>query len=543
MLGVDVQRGRGFTTEDDREGAPPVALLSDRYWRRTFGAAPDVTGRTVVINHQRVAIVGVGAAGFRGISLDQAPDVFVPFHVIGEVGSPLTNYFVRANVEMSPTAGVVLIARSSSSPAQIDARLAALPLLNPRRVARLAASPVDVEALPRRTRAGVTQFARILGVTVALLLLGGCLTVGTLLLVRTEARSGEFAMCLALGASRARLARGVAIEGAVLTSAGAALAIPVGLAIFQALRAFQLPGGVTIDALELSLDSSVVVGALTASLAAMALIGGVAAWLGFRADMADAIRSRGASTRLVRRRSRVVLVAGQVAIALMLVAGAGVFTRTLLGALALNADVAPSRLVTGTLLLRQYQYDPPRAADFFTRLKTRLEGDPSITSLSFFEDAGGMSGTLAIDGVPRAFPTQVEFTSIDERYFSTIGLALAAGRDFAASDGPNAPLVGIVSESFARLLGEGGSALGKRITMPFRRQGRPPAQVQIVGVVPDVVTRVAVVEPLVLYQPLAQRAPSTSGQWVARAAADPAANMRSRQPSARSTARSSRRRN
>ncbi len=137
-----------------------------------------------------------------------------------------------------------------------------------------------------------------------------------------------------------------------------------------------------------------------------------------------------------------------------------------------------------------------------------------------------MSGTLAIDGVPRAFPTQVEFTSIDERYFSTIGLALAAGRDFAASDGPNAPLVGIVSESYARLLGEGGSALGKRITMPFRPLGRPPAQVEVVGVVPDVITRVAVVEPLVLYQPLTQRAPSTSGQWVARAAGDPAATMR-----------------
>ena len=137
-----------------------------------------------------------------------------------------------------------------------------------------------------------------------------------------------------------------------------------------------------------------------------------------------------------------------------------------------------------------------------------------------------MSGRLAIDGVPRQFPTQVDFVSVDQRYFSTVGMPLLSGRDFAPSDGPRAPLVGIVSESYARLLREGSSALGTRITMPFSRIGQPPPQVEIVGVVPDVISRVTAVEPLVLYRPRAQQDASTYVQWIVRARADPAVTMR-----------------
>ena len=369
VLGVRLQSGRPLSADDNREGAAPVAIVSDGSWRRTLQSPPDIVGRTVVINHRPATVVGIAAPGFRGVDLAESPDLFMPFHVIADVAGPTMNFFARPNSSMSPTAGVMLVGRSPLPRSQVDARLAGVPPVSPGSTVRLVASPANVEAVPQMTRAGVTQFARILGATVVLLLVAGCLTVGTLLLVRTEARQDEFAMCLALGASRARLARGVAIEGALLASLGAALALPASLAMFQAVRAYQLPGGVSIESLDLALDLRVVAAAVAGSLAAMGLITLVAAWLGFRADVADAIRSRLASTRLAHRRPRTFLVAGQIAVALTLVAGAGVFTRTLSAALSLNAGFEPAQLVTGTLSLRQYRirYDAcvgvPRAPE------------------------------------------------------------------------------------------------------------------------------------------------------------------------------------
>lgn len=129
-------------------------------------------------------------------------------------------------------------------------------------------------------------------------------------------------------------------------------------------------------------------------------------------------------------------------------------------------------------------------------------------------------GPVPIDGVPRKFPTAVDFVSVDQEYFATIGMPLLSGRNFSTEDSARAPLVGIVSESFARLLGDGSSPLGRRITMPYSFPPAPPPQVEVVGVVPDVVTSVSVMEPLVLYMPIAQQYPLASREFMVRAATD-----------------------
>src|SRR5688572_2947132 len=131
------------------------------------------------------------------------------------------------------------------------------------------------------------RFSRLLAATVGLLLFIGCTTVGMLLLIRTEARREEFAMCMALGASRVRLARGIAFEGALLAAAGSLLALPVARWLFGLIRVFQLPGDISVDLLELSLDAGVLAMTMTGAAAAVLLIALVAGVFGFRADVAD----------------------------------------------------------------------------------------------------------------------------------------------------------------------------------------------------------------------------------------------------------------
>ncbi|MEX1129596.1 MAG: ABC transporter permease, partial [Vicinamibacterales bacterium] len=511
LLGVAIPRGRGFNGDDDRRGTIPVAVLSDRYWDRMWGRDPSAIGRTMVINKVTVTIVGVASSGFRGLHLAQAPDVYLPFHVIPDVGGGWTNYLSERTHQSSPTSGVTIVARlaAGTSPAQATARLAALaPPADERLRGTLAVSPVNVEALPQTSRAAVAQFSRLLAATVGLLLFIGCTTVGLLLLLRTEARREEFAMCLALGASRGRLARGVALEGFVLALCGATLALPVALWLFELVQAYQLPGGVTIELLDLSLDGAVLAAAGGAGVAAVVLISLIAGVFGFRADLADALRAKaGATPRAARRAARTALITAQVAVALFLLAGAGLFARSLTAALNLNAGLDPARLIPVSVALAPYGYTPERAAAFFDELQARLAANPSIHSVSATVGRGGMGGAMPIDGVPRKFPTNVDFTAVDQHYFETLGTRVLSGRNFSADDRATSPFVGIVSESFGRLLADGGSPIGRRITMPYRIPPAPAPQVEIVGVVPDVIASVRVMEPLVLYLPMAQQYP------------------------------------
>ena len=525
LLGLGLSSGRGFTGEDDRRGAAAVAVLSHRYWQRAWNSAPGAVGSTFLVNKTVVTIVGVAQPRFRGINLAEAPDVYLPFHVITDVASPMTNYLAEVGHQSSPSASVTLVGRlrPGSTAADATARLGVLGApQDPRLKEKLAASPLNTEALPLTARASVAQFSGLLAATVGLLLFAGCTTVGLLLLLRTEARRDEFAMCLALGASRGRLVRGIAMEGAVLGLCGAALSLPIAVWLFTLLRAFQLPGGVTLSLLDLSLDRrslSAAAAAAVAVVVATALIAGV---FGFRASLAEAIRSRTGSTRLSSGRNvRAFLVCVQVAVALFLLSGAGLFARSLSSALSLNAGLDPGRLIPVQIALGPYGYSGERATPLLAELRDRLASNPAVASISSTFVSGGMSGAMPIDGTPRTFPTTINFRSIDAHYFGTLGITMLSGRNFATTDNDGSPMVGIVSQSFARLLADGGNPVGKRITMPYRRAGAPAApQVEVIGVVPDVITNVAVMEPLVLYMPLAQQVPIASREFLIRAAGD-----------------------
>ena len=521
VLGVHAVIGRGFTPQDDRRGAAPVAVLTHRYWRRAFNASESILGQEILVAGNPVIIVGVLERGFRGLDLSESLALYLPFHTVADVAGEGTNYFAEPTVTMSPTAGTMILGRlrAGVTVAEATARIAALDPPSPsgRRPAPVALMDVNAAAIPESARSRMTHFARLLAGTVSLLLLIGCTTVGMLLLIRTEARADEFAMCMALGASRERLARGIVWEGALLSAAGAALALPISAWLFRLIQAFQLPGNVSIDSLELSFDTRALGASIGAAVASVLVIGVVAAAFGFRANVADVLRSRaGATARTAKRTTRRALIGAQVAVTLILVAGSGLFVRSLAAALSLNAEMDMSRIVMGTIQLRLYGYPPERAAAFFEQLRNRLAPNPALESVAFSTFERGMSaaGTLQIDGVARRFPSTVWLFRVDQDYFRTMGIRLIEGRRLNADDRPGAPAVAVVSESYARLLAEGGSALGRRIAWPSSAD-RP---IRIVGVVSDFVGDITVLEPLMIYAPEAQGPKVPYRDIIARAA-------------------------
>ena len=529
LLGVRVALGRGFREEDDRRGAAPVAILTDGYWRTAFDGRADAIGRQLTVAGKSVTIVGVAQPPFRGLDVSRSTDLYLPFHVIGDIGPAVTNYFADPGHRSSPTSGVRMVGRLAEhiTAAQAAARLASLDASTNASTSIYVLTPVQAAAVPYAARAGMAQFARLLGITVLLLLAIGCGTVGMLLLIRTEGRREELALCVALGASARRLATGIAIEGALLSAAGAAASIPIAWWLLEGIVAFKLPGGIEIGRLQLGLDARAVEAAIAAALAATVIISLIAATFGLAADTADSLRSRGGATpRMTRRRTRAALVAAQVAVAMVLAAGAGLFARSLAAALSLNAGLRMDRVITGMVDLTPYGYNEARATSFFDTLSIRLRANPAIESISATVWQGGMGGKLFVDGAARQFPTDVWFSSVDEHYFRTLGLHLVAGRELTERDTPGAPLVAVVSESFARQLAGGGSAIGRRIRMPWHPAGRPADVIEVVGVVEDVVTRISVLQPLDMYLPLAQTAPVLYRTLAVRASGDADAAIR-----------------
>jgi predicted permease len=344
--------------------------------------------------------------------------------------------------------------------------------------------------------------------------------------VRTEDRRDELAVRLALGATRSRLAAGIATEAAILCALGALLAVPVALWFFYGVRAFQLAASIDLGRLELSLAFGpwlAVTGTALAVTIATALLASLA---GVVTAARSPVQSRALSTpRVTRRMPRTVLIASQVAITLVLVAAAGLFTRSLIEALTLNPTIPTSRIVTAFVNLGQHGYTSERGAAFIDELLERLRQSGAIESASLriptFQFAGFK---MTIDGVEREVPANSTSEAVDPSFFSTIGLPIVGGRGFDGSDTAGSPPVVIVSESFARWIADGGSVIGRSLG-PFRGPSSTVVA-DIIGVVPDLITEVGTTEPFVAYQPAAQHRRGVTARLVLRAADDPSAAMR-----------------
>lgn len=499
VLGLQPSLGRFFSDAEDRPGEPLVVVLSERFWQSEFNSDPGVIGRTIQVRGQPARIVGVAPRKFVDLDLGRAPALFMPLHSIDRV-QPWEGLYG----ERPPVYWVQLVGRlpDGVSLAQMQDRMNALRRESMASLSgtTLVLTDVETAALSETSRADLRKFSQLLGSTVVLLLAIGSMTVGVLLLMRTEARRGEFAMCLALGASRVRLARGVAIEGVLLALSGALLALPVSRMVFAGIRAYRLPGGIRLDVLDLSLDGRVLAAAAGAAVASVVLIAGVASLFALRRDLGDVLRSHtGATPRLTRRHSRAALVTAQVAVTLVLVSGAGLFARSVTHALSLNPGFDTSRLLWGSLDLNGHGYDAARSTVFLDEFRTRLAQQPAVASFALSD--GNQGTRVLIDGEQRDLKS-VFLLGIDDRYLDTIGLPVLIGRNFTQADRAGAPRVGIVSASLAKAIAGDGSVLGRRISAPPK--GVVLHETEIVGVIPDVIRGTTGLQPFRLYLPSAQ---------------------------------------
>ncbi|HEV8247052.1 MAG TPA: FtsX-like permease family protein, partial [Polyangiaceae bacterium] len=332
----------------------------------------------------------------------------------------------------------------------------------------------------------------------ALVLLIACANLANLQLTRASGRAREFAVRIALGASRARVWRGLLVESVMLSLLGGVLGVLVAAWLTSLLQRFQLPN----QAFELAGDFNLrlLAFACVVSLATGIVFGLAPAWQASRTQPITELKTGAGITepRGWRVRIRGSLIVLQVALSLMVLVSAGLFTRSLRKLQSVDPGFEPSRVVLMSLDLGLNNYGAPQAAAFFDRLLERTRTLPGVeaASLSWGTPLSGRTPGMGVNRVEGYEPKQanehpsadVNFISSD--YFRTLGIAVVQGREFAATDTVTSPRVAIVDEAFVQRYRPGETGVGWRIfTYGARGPNGPMVPVEVVGIVRSVHTR------------------------------------------------------
>jgi predicted permease len=492
ILGVKPERGRNFTADEDRPGGPNVAILSHELWERRFGADPSVVGRKVQISGNAMTVVGV-----------MPPDIRSPFDYTAnqrtDVWFPLATDATTAGAVPGPafpkggaSHGYYAVARlaPNATPAMANAQLRTL-------TAELEQfgymSNVGFHAFVRPVEEQITGKVRpallVVFAAVLLVLLSACANVAGLLLVRGEGRRREMAVRVALGAGRGRLARLLITESALLAGLGGIagiIAVAVGV---RALRA-SAPAGLPRVA-DTSVDWTVLMFAVAVATITALLTGMLPLAQANRLSLAGELREggRGSTTGRSHLRWRQLLVATEVALAVVLVAGAGLMIRTVRNLLSIDPGFRPAGILTMRLSTPSNWYpDSIRVAAFWDEVQRRVAALPGVKYvgaarlLPLAAEMGDWG--LVVEGYtpPPNQGTPGDWQVVTPGYFETMGLKLREGRTFDARDGMNGALAMIVNRTFEQQYFAGRRALGGRV----RIGGDTTKWYTIVGVVDDV---------------------------------------------------------
>ncbi len=471
--GAAIVLGRALTDDDDRPGAS-AAVVSHRFWLGSMGGDSAVIGKTIRVNGVPFTIVGVSGPGFLGMSRGgffPPMDVTVPLRAQPAVQpdwvngrSPLFDddrtFWVHAMARLAdgvtPDAlqpklsGVFArTMKGSNAPWTHDAT---------RMEVRLLPGGRGVDEFSRR--AG--QPVRILTIVVAIVLLLACVNLANLMLARGVARRKETSIRLALGSGRGRLVRQSLIEGLILSGAGGALGLGVGVAggraLLRMLTANSGPVAVTIDA-----DWRTLV--MTAGIACAAtVLFGIAPTLRLlRGDVASPLKTATAGTGSPRLRAGALLMTVQVAISLPLVAGAAIFLRTVYNLGSVDLGFNPDRLVSFRIEPALNGYDRDRVNLTFARVLDRVRAVPGVTSATLMEEPL-LTGWSSDTTFTRDDGTKIDlyYNQVGPGCFSTLGVPMVAGRAIEASDTAASPRVVVLNETAARAMFGVAPAVGRR---------------------------------------------------------------------------------
>ncbi|HWS87835.1 MAG TPA: ABC transporter permease [Pyrinomonadaceae bacterium] len=475
VIGVGAARGRALLPEDERPGGAAV-VISHGLWQRRFGSDPGAVGRTVQLGGRNWEIVGVMPAGF---DFPQRAQVWGPLQLdLSDEPRDNRSYNVVGRLRE----GVTLEAAQAEMDA-LSARLAAAYAVTN------AGWGVDLDPLKDELVGELKTTLFMLLAGVGLLLLIACANVANLLLARATGRRREIALRLALGASRARVARQMLTEGVLLSSAGGALGAALSVWLTDLLVA--LAPADTPRLAEASADWRVLLFAVAASVLTGVAFGLAPAWQASRYDLNEPLKEGGRGLSGSRSRLRSGLVVAEVALSLLLLAGAGLLVKSFTRLQAVDPGFDPEGVITMRVSLPGARYrEPARKAEFYAALTERLKAVPGV-------EAAGATISLPLGGsnysVGRGFiregrpetPEEAQNASyavVTPDYFRALRVPVRAGRAFDERDNMESTKVVVINEAFARKAFPGEDPLGKRIHIwrdeKFLRE--------VVGVVGDV---------------------------------------------------------
>jgi predicted permease len=487
ILGVAPRLGRFFAPDEDlTPNSHPVAVLSEGLWRRTFGADSAILGRTIHLDATPFTVIGIAPAAFRGLS-DQA-DLWTPMMM-----APALTFPRRLASDLSFWAMVIARIPTGTDPAP---RLAAgaraieerIPLTEAFGSVRLSLAAVPLQAARTDRRMG--RVLLILLGAVGLVLLIACANVASLHLARARRRRRELGIRVALGVGRARLTRQLFAESAVLAVLGGTAGLLLsawGLDVLNALRPPALatvggPGGAR-------LTTAVFLFACAATVGSAFLFGLLPAWWASRADPLSLIRSDDGARHGARMRAA--LVAAEVALAVVLLAGAGLLVRTVAALNRAPLGFDPAGVVVALVNPPARVYPDGAGQRLFRDATDRLAALPGVRGAAAGNCLPVVGGcdqvliTIAGELNPTETDHGVWLNMVDEAYLATLDVPVVAGRGILRSDGAGAPPVALVSEAAARRHWPGRDPLGQRIHLGV---GWPENEgwAEVVGVVRDV---------------------------------------------------------
>jgi putative ABC transport system permease protein len=514
--------GRGLTDEDGQRGGTPMAVLSERLWRNRFGADPNIAGTTVTLDQRAYTVAGVMPDSFRTPFFNQAEQVWIPL-----AQDPLFSKWITR----PPTAHwLAIVARLApkTTRGRAQAEIATFTAGLGREDSVEQGWAGKVESLQQVIVGDLQAPLLLLLCAVGLVLTIACANIANLLLTQATARQKEMAVRIALGASHGRIARQLLTENALLGllggAAGALLAwrsVPALARLLPAelpqLHSIRVDGVVLVFALALALVSSLAFGLAPVLFAA-------------RSDPQSSLREGGGAGETKRaRRVRSLLAAGEVAVAAILLAGAGLLLQSFGRLMATSPGFVTDHVMKAEVSLPRFQYTKPEQwSAWADALLTRLQARPGMrdTAIGAPLPILDTAVSLPFSIVGNAPPAQgdantADYASVSPRYFGVMGMSLMRGRLFSADDTASTAPVAVISEALARQYFKNEDPVGRRMMFGFPPNGNVLRE--IVGVVSD--TRdisLAKAPGPMMYVPFAQ-APFWGGEVVVRSSLTTAA--------------------
>ncbi|HEX7173829.1 MAG TPA: ABC transporter permease [Pyrinomonadaceae bacterium] len=480
LLGTEPALGRHFLPEENEPGTAKVAMLSHGLWQRRYGGDPSIVGRDIMLNGEKRTVVGVMPQGFQ--FLQSFIGLWVPTALTQEELANRGAHYLTVLARLKP--GVT----AEQAQADIGAITDRIAQADPNEAGNLKAAVVP---LREQLSGGVRNSLFILLAAVGFVLLIACANIANLLLARATARQREIAVRTALGASRWRVVRQLLTESVLLSVMGGGAGLLLAAWGFEFLKKL-VPDAMALSA-TLKLDLPVLGYALAVSVLTGLVFGLAPALQASRIDLGEALKQSGGRTGLTAGggRLRGALVVVEVALALVLLVGAGLLIQTISRLQQQYTVFQPEQLLTLRTVLPEGKYkELSRRVDFYDQVLARVETLPGVVSAGYTTSVplqwkGGANG-FTMEGPPPegVLATNAIHRQVSAGYFKTMGVGLREGRYLEERDDAKGQQVMVVNETMARQYWPGETAIGKRIKFG-PAEGTDPWRT-IVGVVADV---------------------------------------------------------